>query len=178
WRPDNLTKQVSAPVLRREGTTLSWDDDENTLCWAVFKNGKYYKCVTSPGCDISSDAQANYTVRAANEMGGLGPVSDPATTVAAFTPGTEMKIADPSWSFNPARKTLCMRVFAAKNLKATIFSLNGKTVLSKDVDIGPDAGEVAIPAGRLGKGVYIIRTEFNGSVKTGLIHVWQQRGGG
>jgi len=74
WRPAKLTKQVSAPVVTLDGSTLKWNDDENAMCWVVFKNDKFYKCVTVSHCDI--DSKANYSVRAANSMGGLGASSN------------------------------------------------------------------------------------------------------
>jgi hypothetical protein len=154
-----------APV-RREGTTLNWNDDGNALCWAIFKDGKYYKCITSTGCDITSDTQAKYTVRAANAMGGLGPVSDTGGSVAVCAAAAKMSNAHPPSFFNPARRTLTIQLSAAKNLKAVIYSLNGKKVLSKDFTAGLGTGKVEIPLGCIGNGAYLIRTEFDGSVRT------------
>jgi pectin methylesterase-like acyl-CoA thioesterase len=74
WRPAKLTKQVSAPVVTLDGSTLKWNDDEDAMCWVVFKNDSFYKCVTIAHCDI--DSKAKYTVRAANSMGGLGTSSN------------------------------------------------------------------------------------------------------
>lgn len=74
WRPAKLTEQVSAPVVTIDGSTLKWNDDENAMCWVVFKNDAFYKCVTAAQCDI--DSKAKYTVRAANSMGGLGASSN------------------------------------------------------------------------------------------------------
>lgn len=74
WKPNTLTKQVSAPVVTIDGSNLKWNDDESTLCWVVFKDDKYFKCVTAPTCEI--DSKAKYTVRAANSMGGLGASSN------------------------------------------------------------------------------------------------------
>jgi len=74
WRPAKLTEQVKAPVVTLDGSTLKWNDDENAMCWVVFKNDAFYKCVTAAQCDI--DSKAKYTVRAANSMGGLGASSN------------------------------------------------------------------------------------------------------
>ena len=42
WQPDNYTKQVSAPVVGLEGSTLRWNDNDSALCWMVFRDNKYY----------------------------------------------------------------------------------------------------------------------------------------
>ena len=48
----------------------------NALCWAVCKDGKIIAFVTEPThtveAEVSRAAAPVYTVRAANEMGGLG----------------------------------------------------------------------------------------------------------
>lgn len=76
WQPDLSTAQVSAPVAGMSGSKLVWNDNDSALCWVVFRNGKYYRCVTAPECAITaSDADADFFVRAANAMGGLGTPS-------------------------------------------------------------------------------------------------------
>jgi pectin methylesterase-like acyl-CoA thioesterase len=76
-KPNLLTRQVGAPVVRLEGTTLEWDDNDSVLCWMVFRNGKFYKCIIDNFCEIpDEEPEAAYTVRAANAMGGLGPASE------------------------------------------------------------------------------------------------------
>jgi pectin methylesterase-like acyl-CoA thioesterase len=172
WQPDNLTKQLSAPVVRQEGATLNWNDDANALCWVVFKDGKYYKCVTSNSCDIASDTQAKYSVRAANAMGGLGPVSDTGATAVIFAAAAKMNDAAPSLFFNSVRRTIGIRIPAARNLTAAVYSLSGRNILSKDFSASPGTGEVNVPIGGIGKGTYLVRTEFDGSVKTERIYVW------
>lgn len=74
WKPASLTKQLNAPIVSLEGSTLRWNDDEDAMCWVVFKNNLFFKCVTAAQCDI--DSKAKYTVRAANSMGGLGASSN------------------------------------------------------------------------------------------------------
>ncbi len=169
WKPDLLTEQVSAPAVRREGTTLSWDDNDKALCWVVFKDKKYYKCITVNSCGIASDAQANYVVRAANAMGGLGPVSGVTVACRAGAPASNEMIA----SFvDPARKTLCIRVSVTKNLKAGIFSLNGKNILSRKIVFRDGAGKVEIPLDGIKNGHYLIRYECDGAVKTGPVNLF------
>gem|GEM_PF-5935866 len=85
WQPQNLTKQVAAPVLKQEGSKLTWNDDADALGWVIFKNGKYQANVITPSVDAGSVAVGDMvTVRAANAMGGLGAASN-AVKVAAPT---------------------------------------------------------------------------------------------
>lgn len=171
WQPDNLAKQVSAPVVRREGTTITWNNDDNALCWAVFKDGKYYKCVTANSCDIASAPKAKYTVRAANAMGGLGPASDTGVTVAVSASAAKIrKVILPPF-FNPVRKTLVIRGAVIGKLTAAVYSVDGKLIFSKIVRTGLGVDEIEVPAGSLGKGMYLIRIEFNGSEQTGHINL-------
>ncbi len=171
WQPDNLAKQVSAPVVRREGATITWNDDENALCWAVFRDGKYYKCVTSNSCDIASAAQAKYTVRAANAMGGLSPASDTDVPVAAVTSAANVTNAALPLFFNPVRRAIVIREAAPGNLTAAIYSIDGRLVLSMNLKADAGVGEIEVPIGRLEKGMYLIRIESDGFVQNGHINL-------
>lgn len=77
WQPQNLAKQLSAPVIKQNGPDIIWDANDNALCWVVFKNGKYLANVTLNSYSASSLSTGDkITVRAANEMGGLGDASN------------------------------------------------------------------------------------------------------
>lgn len=72
WDPTALTEQASAPAnVKIEGSTISWDNSDYVFCWVIFKNGEYAGNTTETSFSID-DANAAWTVRAANEMGGLG----------------------------------------------------------------------------------------------------------
>ena len=78
WDPTALTEQASAPlnVLINNATkTLSWDNSDYVFCWVVSKDGKFV-AVTTDNSYTVDDVPGTWTVRAANEMGGLG---EPAT---------------------------------------------------------------------------------------------------
>ncbi len=81
WDPTAATEQASAPTnVKLNGTTLTWDNNDYALLWAVSKNGKV---VDSPSllATLVDDASATWGVRAANEMGGLSE----ATTIGQGT---------------------------------------------------------------------------------------------
>lgn len=74
WDPAALTEQASAPTnakIDKETKAMTWDNSNYVLGWVVFKNGEYAANVIEPAYTVD-DAEATWTVRAANEMGGLG----------------------------------------------------------------------------------------------------------
>lgn len=76
WDPTSATEQASAPKnVTLDGTTLTWDASDYVLCWAVCKDGKVIGFTTEPSYTVD-DPAASYSVRAANEMGGLGEATE------------------------------------------------------------------------------------------------------
>lgn len=76
WNPTSLTEQASAPTgVEIDGSTLTWDDNQYVLCWAVCRDGKVIDFTTEPTYTVT-DANAKYSVRAANQMGGLGEAAE------------------------------------------------------------------------------------------------------
>ena len=72
WDPTLATEQAPNPTnVTLAGTKLTWDDSQYALCWAVCKDGKVIHVTTEPSFTVD-DPSAVYSVRAANEMGGLG----------------------------------------------------------------------------------------------------------
>ena len=72
WDPASLTKQVNAPAnLKTDGTTLTWDANSDAAYWVIFKNGDIAGVTTTSSYAVE-DVSAEYSVRAANKMGGLG----------------------------------------------------------------------------------------------------------
>ncbi|MGN1264147.1 MAG: pectinesterase family protein, partial [Prevotella sp.] len=89
WDPTLYTEQAAAPtgvVLYTDIKVLSWDNNDYALLWAVCKNGKVVDFTTEPTYAVD-DVSATWSVRAANEMGGLGE----ATTAYITTNITELK---------------------------------------------------------------------------------------
>lgn len=82
WEPNKLTVQMAAPKISQEGGEITWADDTNARCWAVFVNGKYKTNVATNSVSVEGIAAGSkVTVRAANSMGGLGAYSNEITTV-------------------------------------------------------------------------------------------------
>lgn len=72
WDPASIAEQAPAPTnVSLEGTLLTWDYSDYALCWAVCENGKIVDFTIEPEYTVANP-DAVYSVRAANEMGGLG----------------------------------------------------------------------------------------------------------
>ena len=80
WDPTAATEQASAPTnVKIAGNNLTWDNSNYALLWAVCKNGKVVDFTITPSY-IVDDASATWSVRAANEMGGLGEATEATTS--------------------------------------------------------------------------------------------------
>ena len=83
WQPTLLTEQAPVPGnVAATNATITWDDSNYTLLWAVCKDGKVIAFTTTPS--YTATEVGEYAVRAANEMGGLGEMSQ-AVTVSEIT---------------------------------------------------------------------------------------------
>lgn len=93
WNPLGLTEQ--APIvtnLSLENGLLTWDNSDYAACWAVCRNGQVIAFTLEPEFEIAESRadEAVYSVRAANEMGGLGD----AVEVGGSTSGIDSVGAD------------------------------------------------------------------------------------
>ncbi len=71
WDPTEATEQASAPTnAQLADGVITWDNSDYVLCWAVCKDNKVIAFTTKPTYAIEGNTDG-YTVRAANEMGGL-----------------------------------------------------------------------------------------------------------
>jgi lysophospholipase L1-like esterase len=78
WQPAMLCEQAPVPEnVVLTGNTLTWDNSDYVLLWAVCKDGSVEAFTTETTYETKSDG--SYTVRAANEMGGLSAPSEIAT---------------------------------------------------------------------------------------------------
>lgn len=94
WDPTEATEQASAPsnVKIDENTgIMTWDNSNYALLWAVCENGKVVAFTTEPTYDTAGST-AHFSVRAANEMGGLGEeaVAETVAVDLITAPGAEV----------------------------------------------------------------------------------------
>lgn len=74
WQPTVLTEQAPVPTnVKAAGLTMTWDDSNYALLWAVCKDGVVVDFTTAP--TYTATVAGSYSVRAANEMGGLSQPS-------------------------------------------------------------------------------------------------------
>jgi pectin methylesterase-like acyl-CoA thioesterase len=171
WKPDNLARQAGAPTVSQEGSTLKWNDDAAALCWAVFKDNKFFKCVTTASCDIGSDAKTKYTVRAANAMGGLGPVSTFGTGAGSPRRLSGALTASFTFIYNHSRKSLSFRTAPSTCFMASIYALDGSMQLSRKFILGSGADGAEWSLSGLKNGNYIVKCESGGAVMIGRLYV-------
>ncbi len=81
WQPTLATEQAPVPTnVTLNGTTLSWTGSNYALLYAICKNGNVVDFTTDETFTVD-DATATWTVRAANEMGGLSEASEAAVGI-------------------------------------------------------------------------------------------------
>ena len=77
WDPTYYTEQATVPTLSASEYVLSWEESNYVFCYAICKNGKVIAFTTENSYTIESPKNGDvYTVRAANEMGGLSQASN------------------------------------------------------------------------------------------------------
>lgn len=132
WDPRQATEQAPTPTnvkLYQNDKTMVWDDSDYALLWAVCKDGKAVAFVTEPTY-VVDDINAKWSVRAANEMGGLGDAAE-----ATLTVGTGIE------SINNAEGVVSTSYYnlngvkVSKNFKGTVIKVetlnNGQQITSK-----------------------------------------------
>ncbi|MBR1839895.1 MAG: hypothetical protein IJ782_04875, partial [Prevotella sp.] len=74
WQPTLLTEQAPVPAnVAVSGSTITWEDSPYALLYAVCKDGKVIDFTTESSYIPTENG--TYSVRAANEMGGLSAAS-------------------------------------------------------------------------------------------------------
>ena len=94
WQPTIYTEQAPVPTdLVVNGTKLSWTGSDYALLYAVVKDGNVIAFTTETNFTATENGQ--YSVRAANEMGGLSIASE-AAVVTGATGISELSVSDQS----------------------------------------------------------------------------------
>ncbi len=77
WQPQLLTEQALTPNVTVESGILTWNASDYVFCYAICKNGKIVAFTNENSWTIPADAtdEDYFSVRAANNMGGLCPAS-------------------------------------------------------------------------------------------------------
>ena len=74
WDPQKKAEQVPPPVLSLKGREITWTDIPEAGCYAICRNRMVVAFTTEPHYTIPSGTREGtmYSVRCANQMGGLG----------------------------------------------------------------------------------------------------------
>ena len=121
WNPTLQTEQAPVPTnVKIDGTTLTWDDSNYVFCWAICKDGNVVGFATEPSYTISGEG--SWTVRAANEMGGLSEASAEASDASGILQVGKTNEKTTNEYFNIAGQRVSQ---ATKG----IFIVNGKKVV-------------------------------------------------
>lgn len=121
WNPTLQTEQAPVPTnVKIDGTTLTWDDSNYVFCWAICKDGNVVGFATEPSYTISGEG--SWTVRAANEMGGLSEASAEASDASGILQVGKTNEKTTNEYFNIAGQRVSQ---ATKG----IFIVNGKKVI-------------------------------------------------
>jgi hypothetical protein len=106
--------------VKIDGTTLTWYDSNYVFCWAICKDGNVVGFATEPSYTISGEG--TWTVRAANEMGGLSEASAEASDASGILQVGKTNEKTTNEYFNIAGQRVSQ---ATKG----IFIVNGKKVI-------------------------------------------------
>lgn len=81
WAPATLAAQKSMNQLKAgSDNTLTWDAVDGAKAYAVFYKGEFVAITSATSYAVTEGEAADYTVRAANEMGGFGSAASTSTS--------------------------------------------------------------------------------------------------
>lgn len=134
WQPKLYTDQAAAPVISGNGSAISWPNNNYVLCWAVFKNNVFVQFTTANSYTIPANTAAGsiFTVRAANEMGGLGSPSNAYeySTTSIHNPGVQAEVVSRSYFTVDGKKLPTLDGFKGTVIIRTVYS-DGRVLSSK-----------------------------------------------
>ncbi|MBQ9202504.1 MAG: Ig-like domain-containing protein [Bacteroidales bacterium] len=120
WDPTALTEQVSAPTgVLKDADTLRWDDSPYVLCWAVCLDGEVVGFTVEPRYTLTGPGV--WSVRAANETGGLGVASEELSTGLDTAPA---ELRQDAVIYN-------LQGIRVKEAQRGLYIMNGKKILYK-----------------------------------------------
>ena len=126
WDPTLATEQAPIPSnvkLNKDTKELTWDDSDYALLYAIVKDGRVIDFTLEPKFTVD-DATASYTVRAANEMGGLSEASETAdiTTAISEVTNSEQNVPETTYNLGGVR---------VQKAQKGLYIVNGKKVVLK-----------------------------------------------
>lgn len=153
WDAPAYTKQLAKAELKYANGKLTWNTVEDARCYAIFMNGEYVANTTS--CEYATTINGTWTVRAANEMGGLGEESDAVNVM------TQAKLSAGGMG------TFCSGVSCKAPEELNVYTASVKdnvVTLNKVADGIIPAGEGVVLGGEANKTYEMTVCEANGTL--------------
>ena len=101
WQPDLLCEACDAPVVKGNGSMLTWDAVPYAICYVVTKNGEVAGFTTQTSFDGYTAADT-WQVQAVNENGGLSAYGTANVTTGITSPSPSSLLPSPSSLYNLA----------------------------------------------------------------------------
>jgi pectin methylesterase-like acyl-CoA thioesterase len=153
WNPRAFFETVLKPAqINMPSNTLSWNECDYAICYAVYKNGRVIAFTTAATYeDITAGDTDVYSVRPVNEYGSLGEMSNPIQkgNVGFKNPETAGK----KYVFEKTDNELVIRNIDA-NAQVSLYNISGQLLKTAKAT----SSEVRFPAVFM-KGIYIVRID-------------------
>ena len=123
WDPAEMSRQLEAPAdAKYDNGTITWTKLRNgTIAFAIFKNGEFVGITEGESFNITVDpANDALAIRAANQMGGLGPEAHVAGTSNGINTQTIEHTVDVIYNMQGQRVSKASR---------GLYIVNGKKVI-------------------------------------------------
>ncbi len=93
WQPAAQAAQATMGQLKADGNTLTWDAVDGASTYAVFFKGAFVGMTSTTSYTFGEGTAADYTVRAANAMGGFGPAAGTTSGIEGVEAGNGGDVA-------------------------------------------------------------------------------------
>ncbi|WP_308991077.1 pectinesterase family protein [Mariniflexile litorale] len=163
WQPKLATEQAAIPVLSNKDSTLTWEEDDYVLGWAVFKDDVFVDFVTTNSFDISGNISGVYSIRSANGMGGLSAKSNKFDAATLGQDKNTLVLRNLILSPNPTRDIIKLKIEGTmEQTFLSLYNLTGQKLWFTELIMGNN-DVVSINLNQFSKGVYLLKIE-RGSV--------------
>lgn len=98
WNPQSMAQQLTAPAISIDGNNLSWAAVTGALGYAIVKDGSVVGFATGTTFDISLTGAGRYSIRVANECGGLGAESSSVSGISGIIADGESNADAPKYN--------------------------------------------------------------------------------
>jgi hypothetical protein len=166
WQPTIFTEQANAPNISNTGTTLTWDNSNYVLGWAVFKDEIFIDFITTNSYDIAGNSSGLYSVKAANSMGGLGVKSNEFDASTLGLDENTLALKNIILMPNPTHDIIKLKISGSIEKTAlSLYNLAGQKLWSNKVDTGENQ-LISINLNSFAKGVYLLNVEKGSANRT------------